>query len=47
MNLFPVAVAALVALMALAVAAAVAVIALRRRPSPGGPEADYEDRPPA
>jgi hypothetical protein len=46
MNLFPVAIAALVALMGLAAVAVVVAIALRRRASPVGPEADYEDKPP-
>ena len=47
MNLFPVAIAVLMALVALAVVAMVVVVAVRRRSVPNGPEADYDDTPPA
>jgi len=47
MNLFPVACAVLMSLVAVAVVALVVVIAVRRRSSPNGPEADYDDTPPA
>jgi hypothetical protein len=47
MNLFTVAFGVLMALVAVAVVAFVVVIAVRRRSSPSGPEADYDDTPPA
>jgi hypothetical protein len=46
MNLLPVAIGVLLALMALAAVAVVVVFAMRRRSSSNWPSADYDDAPP-